>query len=408
MNDPRSVLILNQFYWPDIAATAQILTDLAEDLARGGCRVTVVAGRAPYTGTAAPLAARAERRGVEIRRVWATSFGRGWTVGRLCDYATFLGAAAVACLTLPRPDVVIALSTPPLVSLVGLLARLCRGSRFLYSVQDLYPDTALELGMLRRGLVSGALEALSQASLRGAHRIVTLGETMRARIRAKGVAPERITVIPNWSDGAAVTPVPPGRNRFRAEHGLDGRFVVLYSGNLGLAHEFATLLGAAELLSDEADIVFLFVGDGPRKREVREAAEGRGLRAVRFLPYQPRERLAESLGAGDVGAITLRPELEGCLVPSKLYGVMAAGRPVLYVGGRCGEVAEVVRAAGCGMAVEAGDVAALAAAIRQLRAAPAEAAAMGARGRAWYLERFDRPRATRAWADLVRQGWRRQ
>ncbi|MBI3273462.1 MAG: glycosyltransferase family 4 protein [Planctomycetes bacterium] len=399
---PR-VLVLNQFYWPDVAATAQILTDLAEDLAEAGWDVTAVAGRAPYEGAAPPLVAAEERRGVRIRRVWATAFGRGEPAGRLCDYATFFAGAAGACLTLPRPDVIVTLSTPPLLSLVGLATRLFRGSRFVYWVQDLYPDTAVALGLLGAGWKSGALEALSRASLRGADRVVALGEGMRARVLGKGVEAGRARVIPNWSDGAQVAPVAPERNAFRRAHGLGGRFVVLYSGNLGRAHEFDTLLGAAGRLGSAApDVCFLFVGGGPARKGVEREAAARGLSNVGFLPYQPREALAESLGSGDVLVVSLRPELEGCMVPSKVYGAMAAGRPVLYVGDPRGEVARLVRDAGCGMAVEPGDADGLADAVLRLRAGREEAEEMGRRGREWYLRRLDRPVATRAWEELLR------
>lgn len=394
----RSVLLLNQLFYPDCAATAQILTDLAEDLARHGAAVTAIAGRWDYRGRER-FAKREEHRGVAIRRVSGTNFGRGNLAGRAVDFASFFAMAAVRLFTLPRPDMVLALSTPPLISLLGLAAQRLRGSKFVYWVQDLYPDVAVTLGALGpRSPITKVAARLSNLTLRRADAVVAIGEEMARRLLEKGVEPARLHVIHNWSDGSAISEIPEAENWFLDRHDLRGKFVVEYSGNMGRAHEFGTLFAAAERLKEREDILFLFIGDGVRRGEV-EAAAAR-LPNIKLLPYQRREDLPYSIGAASLCLISLRDGLEGLVVPSKLYGCMAAAKPVAFVGPPRSEVARVVLDTGCGGVFRVGDDAELAELIGRCAKDRAEAAAMGERGRAVYLTKYDRPLATARFARL--------
>ncbi len=391
------LLLLNQFFHPDHSATAQLATDLAEDLAAAGHQVTALASRGVYLG-GAPLPARERHRGVEIVRVRATSLGKASLPRRLADYLTFLVAAAARALTLPRADVVVAMSTPPLVATVGALHHLLRGSRFVYWLQDVYPELAVEFGLVRRGgLAARAFDLVSRWILGRASAVVVLGEAMASRVEAKGVPRRRIHVVPNWADGGAIRPVAPEANAFRREQGLDGKRVVLYSGNMGRAHDLATVLGAARLLREEQDLVFLFVGDGARRAEVEAAA--RELPSIRLLPYQPRERLAESLSAGDLHVVTQDPATLGLVEPSKLYGILAAGRPVLFVGPAAAEVGATVLREGVGEVVAPGDPPAAAASILRLLG---QADELGPRARAAFEARYDRGRAVEVFEAVLR------
>jgi glycosyltransferase involved in cell wall biosynthesis len=237
--------------------------------------------------------------------------------------------------------------------------------------------------------------------LRRAAANVVLGQRMRERVTALGVDPRRIAVIPNWADGALLRPVERGANPLRAEWGLGDRFVVGYSGNLGRVHEFGTVLGAAEALRSQADIVFLFIGDGAQKAALATAAQGRALSNILFRPYQPREALGQSLGAADAHLVTLRPELEGLVVPSKFYGVAAVGRPTIFIGDPEGEIGSVVREARCGMCVRQGDAEGLARAITTLRDDSATRERMGTNARQVFDERFDRSIGVAAWRRLL-------
>ena len=392
------VLLLNQLFYPDCAATAQILTDLAEDLARRGAAVTAIAGRWDYRGRER-FSKREDHRGITIRRVPGTNFGRGRLAGRAVDFASFFAMAAARLFTLPRPDLVLALSTPPLISLLGLAAQRLRGSKFVYWVQDLYPDVAVALGALGpRSPITKFASRLSNLTLRRADAVVAIGDEMARRLLVKGVDPARLHVIHNWSDGAAISELPEGENWFLDRHGLRGKFVVEYSGNMGRAHEFETLFAAAERLKERQDVLFLFIGDGVRRGEV-EAAAAR-LPNIKVLPYQRREDLPYSIGAADLCVISLRDGLEGLVVPSKLYGCMAAAKPIAFVGPSRSEVAQVVAETGAGSVFHVGDDAGLAELIGRCAEDRGEATAMGERGRAAYLTKYDRPLATARFACL--------
>ncbi len=392
------VLLLNQFFHPDLSATAQLASDLAEDLVAGGIEVTALATRGGYLG-GDPLPGDETWRGVRIRRVRATSFGKATLARRAGDYASFYAAAAFELLRLPRHDVVLALTTPPLISALGLAASRARRSRLVYWVQDLYPDVAVAFGALRAGSPAAlAMRAASRAVLSRAEGVVVLGEAMRGRVVAAGAVPARVHVVPNWCD-AALAPLAHDRNPLRRDRARGARFLVMYSGNMGRAHDLETLLAAARLLGDRDDVAFVFLGEGARRPEVERAAAN--LPNVRLGPYQPRDRLSQSLSAADVHLVSLAPGLEGLLEPSKLYGAMAAARPVLYVGPSGSEVARTILREGCGRVVANGDAGALASHIRSLADDASESAEMGRRARAALEARYGRSLATRRFRDLL-------
>lgn len=391
------VLLLNQFFHPDLAATAQIATDLAEDLAAQGLEVTALAAQGTYLGSAR-LPREETYRGVRIVRVPCTSLGKASIARRMADYGSFFLSAAARVLAGTRHDVVVAMSTPPLVASLGGAARALRGTRFVYWLQDVYPELAVEFGVLSPGsLAARGFDAVSRWTLRRADAVVVLGEAMAQRVRGKGVSSKRVHVIPNWADGAAIRPVGHDTNDFRREHGLDGKRVVLYSGNMGRGHDMGTILDAARRLRDVSDVVFLFVGEGAKRREVEAAA--RELANVKVLPYQPRERLAESLSAGDVHVVSQDRCTEGLIEPSKLYGVLAAGRGVLYVGPPGSEVARTISAEGVGEVVANGDGASAAAALDRLLG---QTEAIGVRARAAFDREYDRRHRTARFAELLR------
>ncbi len=390
------VLLLNQFFHPDADAVAQLATDLAEDFAAAGHQVTVLAARGGSRGGQS-LPARETWRGVEIVRVGGTAFGKRSIAGRLADYATFFVSALVAAVRLPRYDLVLATTAPPLVASIGALLRALKGTRFVYWMQDVYPELGVAFGVLGpRSPLTWCFERISRATLRRADAVVVLGDLMADRVRAKGVAPERVHVVPNWADGAGVRPVPREANPFRRANGLDGKRVVLYSGNMGRGHELTTLLEAARRLCGEADLVFAFVGSGARRDEVEAAA--RDLPSVRLFPFQPRERLSESLAAGDVHVVTMDPCTLGLLEPSKLYGVMAAGRPVLVIGPDSSEVARTVLREGIGEVVSNGDVDGVVAALGRLLAS---SESLGQRARQAFERTYDRRHRTMALGALL-------
>jgi colanic acid biosynthesis glycosyl transferase WcaI len=394
------ILILHQFFYPDHSAVSQLMTDLAESLVERGIEVTAVAGRGRYNG-GEKLSRREEYRGIRIERAWATSFGKRSIIGRLCDYLSFYVGATWRLLRVERHDILLALTQPPLIGLIGLLIGRLRGMRVVALVQDVYPDVAVAVGTLKeRSLGVRFFDWLNRRALSGMDRIIVLGECMRDRIREKvGAARStRIDIIHNWADGQLIKPLEgEAVNPFVLEHELQQRFVVLFSGNFGLVNEFQTVLEAARLLRERADILFLFIGDGVKSDELKSFKAEHKLENIRMLPYQPREGLRFSLAAGDVHLTTLAEGLAGLSVPSKTYAILAAGRPVLFVGDVRSAVAGLVSKYNCGRVVASGESRQLAEVIATWAADPVALAEVGRRARALFESRFDRQHAVTAY-----------
>ncbi|ANM29075.1 hypothetical protein ABI59_04895 [Acidobacteria bacterium Mor1] len=385
------VVLLNQYYSPDEAATAQLLGDLGAGLAAAGHDVTAICGRRGYTDPSRTYPKRETIRGVKVERTFASGFGRGSKIGRSLDYLTFMAGAALRLLFRKKPDVVISLSTPPMVALLGLILARLRGARSIYWVMDVYPDLAYELGVLKPGsFAARLLDWISRAVLRGSDTVIALDALMARKLEE--VRGSEVLVVANWADGDAIRPKDTASNPLREEWGWNGRFVVLYSGNLGLAHEFETVLDAAERLKDDTGILFAFVGGGPRLDAVKSAVKDRELQNVEFRPYVARERLGDSLTAGDLHLVTLRERMPGLLVPCKIYGILAAGKPPVYVGPSEGEVADIVER-GCGVPVPLGGGAELAAAVSAYRDDPERVRREGDAARALYESDYSIQRA---------------
>ena len=400
----RSIVFLNRFYWPDIAATAQMLTDLAEDLAARGWTVTVIASSTPYEGQNVSMLSHEWRNGVEIYRTKGTRFGRHTLPGRLADYASYVAAAFLRLLRLPAPDLIVGLSDPPFIALVAVLAARLRRRRSVYWVQDLFPQIAGELGVMRPRSLAYRLAARLARWLNGhADLVVALGPRMAERMVAEGARPDRVAFVHNWADATAIHPVAPDDNPFIREHGLTGKFVVLYSGNAGRAHRFDGVMQAARLLRDDPDVVFLFIGGGKRTPELQREALAEGLGNVRFLGYLPREALAWSLSAADLSLVTEDPAMAGLLVPSKSYGILASGRPMVFMGAESSDVAALVRETGSGFVLAPDDGEGLRATIDRLRADPALRRRLGERAREQMVASFDRTIATAHWARTVEE-----
>jgi glycosyltransferase involved in cell wall biosynthesis len=296
-----------------------------------------------------------------------------------------------------RPDVVIAETDPPLLGVLGAVLSVWWRCRFVYYCQDLYPDIARATGALRSRVLLGLLDRASRFAYERADRIVVLGRDMRRRLIDKGVEAERIAVVPNWVDCEQLRPLPTSSFRARLGEG----FVVMYSGNLGLSQQLDVVLDAAAELRDDARILFVLVGEGARKSQLERRALAIGLQNVRFFPYSPSESLADSLSAADLHLIPLRPGAAGCLVPSKVYGILAVGRPFVAMMEEDSEVAMIAREYGVGIVVPPGDPKALARAIREVAGNSKRLREMGACGRALAKQKFDRRTATRDFAGIL-------
>lgn len=392
------VVFFNRSYWPDTGATGQLLTELAEDLvAHQGCDVTIVTGYPIRSRVTLP--ARETRHGVRIVRAIGTALDPSRFIARVVNYLTYFASACMAALRIQRADVVVAMTDPPIIGLAARLAARRTGARFVFLCEDVFPEVTTLLEDFRSAWVDGVLMRVSRHLVRRADAVVALGDTMKVRLIAgKGANPDRVVVIHNWADCEALRPGPKD-NAFAREQGLDSRFVVMHAGNIGLSQSFDVILDAAERLVGDARIRFVIVGDGAKRVALQEEVVSRGLDNVVFLPYQPRARMAESYATADVFLVTLKPGLSGYIVPSKLYTILAAGRPYVAAVEEDCEVAQITRQFGCGVSVAPGDGEAMAAAIAALASDPARAASLGERARLAALT-FDRPRQVAAYAGL--------
>ncbi|MDR7523648.1 MAG: glycosyltransferase family 4 protein [Armatimonadota bacterium] len=370
------ILLFNQYFPPDSAATARIAALVAATLAER-YQVTVLTGRPSYDPTErhpAYLLRQERGDGVVVERVGSTAFPRRRMAGRLANYLTYLALAVPRALTVPA-DLVLAMTDPPVAGIAGALVAAVRRRRFVYNVRDLYPDMAVAGGLVRPGPWTAAWDRLHRWALRRAHRVIALGDDMRDRLVAKGVAPERIAVVRDGGPAPAAETVARDHPVVRAVRGPYG-FVVLHAGNLGFAGAWQTLTRAAALL-DGAGAGLVFVGDGAAAPTIDRAAEA--LPQVRRVPYRPAAEVPYVLAAADLHVVTVRRGLEGVVVPSKLYAVLAAGRPVLAVAPEASDVARIVRRYGCGFVADPDNPVAVAAAVRQAMASPDLLETMGRR-----------------------------
>lgn len=401
---PSKVVFVNRFFFPDVSATSQMLSDLAIRLGQAGAEVHVICSRQLYEDASADLPPRERVQGVEVHRVWTAKFGRASLRGRALDYASFYLTATTRLWRLLRAgDVAVVKTDPPLLSVSAAVVVALRGAKLVNWLQDVFPEVASRLGIaqLPQPLYT-ALQALRDRSLAFARANVVLGARMRDYLSARDIEPGTLHIIENWADGAAVLPKAAAQSDLRTQLQLQDRFVVAYSGNLGRAHEFETILAAAHELRSDPAFVFLMVGGGAKMHALQQCVHESGLSSFRFLPYQPREALSDSLAAADVHLVCLLPELEGLIVPSKMYGILAAGRAAIFIGDSDGELARLVQEARCGVTVKCGDGSRLAEALRSLQSDGDQTRRMGLRAREVFETRFTLDRAARKWIHLLR------
>ncbi len=404
---PPRVLILTHYFYPETAAVAQFTTEIAQDLARRGCDVTVVTSRAPYQRHAPSLPADDRLGPVRIRRALGTSFDKRRLWARMSNLATFVAGAAVELTLGFRGYDVLMVCNAPLLGMAGWLGWLVRRRPYVCIVEDIYPDLAVRFGVIgERSLVRRLWDVLNARVYADAAAVVTLGERMCATLCANharaGRPPLTVRIIPSWADGDAIRPLPKTDNPFAREHGTHEKLTVLYSGNMGLAHDLETVIAAAECLRNDPRFLFLFIGDGGKRARLVQMAAEKRLPNVKFLPYQPLERLPWSLTCGDVSVVTMEAAAEGLLIPSKIYGALAAGQAILGLVGEATEVADIIARHGCGVRVAPGDVTALVAALRRLADEPTELSTMQQRARTCFETHFRRELALDAyWRTLL-------
>ena len=376
------ILLLNEYYPPDTSATAKMAAQVAAALAQRH-QVTVVAGRPSYDPDARysyALLRRDTRHKVTVECVGSTAYPRHQMPRRVANYLSYLALAVPRALAL-RPDIILAMTDPPVAGIAGAFIARLAGRPFVYNIRDLYPDMAVGGDIVRASKWVARWENLHRRALKQAARVIVLGDDMRERILAKGVAPERVVVVRDGTTSATTPPSTPAQIPDRSDPIVQEirqgfPFVVLHAGNLGFYGAWDTLLEAAKILSNE-NTGFVFVGDGANRAALESAA--RNLPNVKFAPFRPVAQIAHVMMAGDVHIVTVKRGLEGVVVPSKLYSILAAGRPIIVIAPPESDAARIVVESGCGVTADPDDPAAVAAAIRELRAQPARLTEMGHR-----------------------------
>jgi Glycosyltransferase len=371
-----SIVLLNQFFWPDTIATGQLLADVARQLAKKQ-NVFVLCGKFASASSNDDETVLSD---VVIMRTHNFGFSHG-TISRLASYFSYMAGTVWHGLRLRKPSSIVTLTTPPLLSIIGsVLSSLHRTKHIIWEM-DLYPDIASDLGFIRK---HGLTDVISGMALDWARRrstaIIVLGEEMKGRLIARGIAETKIHVAENWADGDEITPQP-----FPT-----GPLVIHYSGNLGLAHEVETISGIISRLRNHRDFRFVFVGGGPHRKSLEQFCRNQAIENVTFRSFCSRSELGESLAEGHLGLVTQLPQTLGSLVPSKIYGIMAAGRPLLYIGPDKSTPARHIEQYSCGWRVDPGDVDGLEKLLIYLAGNRQLLAESGSRGRAAFEQNFTR------------------
>jgi len=378
------ILLINQFFWPDTAATGQLLTDIVRDIDPNLHNVAVLCSKSSYGAVNAGSQLPQTRPPATIVQCGGMAFCRG-KIGRVVSYTSFLASAAMRSIRQPKPDLVVTLTTPPLISLIGTLLKALRGSQHYIWEMDVYPDIAVDLRVMQpNSLVAKLVGLLADLSRNKADGVIALGEDMKSRLMKRGVPERRIFVAENWADSTelASRPFP------------DGPLVVHYSGTLGLAHEIHTVAETMRQLRDDDHFRFVFVGGGARRAQLQEFCEQHKVSNAEFRPYANRSDLGQSLSEGHIGLVTQLPQTVGSVVPSKTYGIMAAGRPMLYVGPETATPSLVLGKHNCGWRLDPGDVSGMVRLLKTLEQDRSLVYEAGARARRAFELYYDRPIGT--------------
>ncbi len=397
-----TVCFLSQYFAPETGATSELVSKIARELAEKGYNVEAIAGQPTYHGKS-KLPKNMNVDGIHVTRVSSTRLDRNTVIGRVLNSATFAVSSLVKCLGLPDDRVVVCLTNPPILPWVTWICSIVRKTPYVITVHDIYPHVAVRLGLLKEHSLTASLwRRLNRIAFQRASRVIVLGRDAQSAVRneIRREDRERVVIIPNWADGAAVIPTKKEQNPLLEALGIRDRFVVQYSGNLGRFHELETVLQCAEMLRGDS-FYFLFIGSGAQEGLLKQHIDRGNAGNMQLLPYQPRSHLNVSLTACDVGLVTLRDGMTGLAVPSKLYGILAAGKPVVVIGPEDSEPAMVVRENHCGIVVRPGDPEGLANALRRLKDDGELRADMGRKGRKAFERSYDLPVVVAQWKGLL-------
>ena len=401
MFDPN-ITFYTQLYYPDMATTAIIMTDLAEDLGAYGLDVGVVCAQPTYLiDERSPKSE--DHNGVRIKRVWTFLFNKNKNIGRILNSFSCFLSMLHRLFSGNRNNLLVFNTNPALLPLLGLVANKLKKQKYVVLIHDLWPELPAQVGMLSgNGFIFRLIDFVNILALRNAFEIVVLSETMKNTVLRK--VPEKrgkVHVLPNWADQDRIYPVRKKDNAILKRIGLRNRKVVMYSGNIGRYQPMEIMIQAAGELKHRKDIAFVFAGDGGKKKEIERMAVSMNLKNITFLPFQPLNRLAESLSMADLSLVGIYPENEGVIMPSKLYGLLAIGKPIICISDPESEVVGILRTADAGVHSSIDDPKELARKIEGVLDNKPRAIEMGENGRRYFLEHFERKIITKQWKDVL-------
>ena len=387
------LIFVHSLFYPDHSAGSQMLTDLSFYLADKGMIVSVITSRQTYDGIGVLLPPYEEINKVKVYRAWSTNFGRGTFFGRVFDYLSLEISLIIKLFKMTKKDNIVVLMTdPPLLNIIACPIITFKGGKVVNWLQDLFPEVAVGAGVIKKSsLINKVITRFRNRSLNKAEYNIVIGHRMHDYLTSVGIDRGKVVRIPNWADGSAIKPQDRDSNHIREKWGLKDKFVVGYSGNLGKAHDVSTFLRAIEKLQYNTDICFLFIGGGVGMRKLEEYVNQKHLDNVMFQPYQPRNLLHLTLSVADVHWVTLEAQMEGYIVPSKIYGILSAGRPIIFIGNENGELSKEVNQMKCGIGVDVGDDKKLVEIIERYSTDIKAIQKMGGRGREAFEELYDLP-----------------
>ncbi len=343
----KKLIFINRFFYPDISATSQILTDLALALPKDKYQIYIICSRQLYLNSKSNLPKKESYKGIKIRRIYSTSYGRNKLYLRVIDYFSFYLSLMLILIHLPKKgDLIVAKTDPPLISVIVNLVSKFRKFHYINWLQDIFPEIAFN--SFRNCTALNPLKLMRNLSLKNGYINIVLGDKMKEYIHQQGIPNNKIITIPNWCDGEIIRPIPHKDNQLRKEWGLSDKFVVGYSGNIGRVHEIDIILKCAKILKEHENIVFLFIGGGSKTDEIQKFTSINRLTNIQLKPYQPLDSLSYSLSLADLHITSLSPTYEGLVVPSKIYGILAVGRPILNIGSKSGEISKLISENNCG------------------------------------------------------------
>lgn len=405
MNSKVKLSILTQYFHPDVAATGQLLTELSFGLIKLNCKVIVYTAQPSYHYRTKEKSFEVFN-GAEIHRLWSTKLNKNTRLGKVVNSITFFVSVLGKLLIHNDGSLLMIVSNPPFLPLIGYFLKIFKRRKYIWLVNDVYPDIAVTLNYLKKGgIIERLWHMINSLIFKKASAVIVLSDTMYDTLMKKFQSIESadqrsIYVIHNWVDEQFIKPIPKKESLFAIQNNLTDKFVVLYSGNMGISHDLETIIYAAAHLQDK-NIDFIFIGDGAKRQSLVDLVRQLNISNVKFFPYQSRDYLPHSLTCSDVSIVTLEKNIDGLSMPSKLYSILATGRPVLALVESNSEVAKIIQNAKSGTIVSQSDVDSVIKVIMEYYSDPTRIIIEGNNGRKYLEEHFTLEKSSKKYHEII-------